>query len=52
MNIEGTFTNNVRYPTNNYYSFSMLSKNTVADMDTKKGLSNRLCLLRWLSIAF
>jgi hypothetical protein len=35
MNIGGTFTNIDRFPTDNYCSYSMLTKNTVADLDTK-----------------
>jgi len=35
MDIGGVFTNIVRYPTDNYCSNSMLTKNTVADLDTK-----------------
>ena len=33
MNIGGTFTNIVRFPTDNYCSYSLLTMNTVADFD-------------------
>ena len=33
MNIGGTFTNIVRFPSDNYCSYSLLTKNTVADLD-------------------
>jgi hypothetical protein len=33
MNIGGTFTNIVRFPTDNYCSYSLLTMNTEADFD-------------------